>query len=359
MAASVTIHHSVWGDDRYVALATIARYPGGVDQAIAKMARLWSVCTELQTDTPPVGRIRTCLGGLEAEEWLIGAELGERVSADLVRVRGCDGRIDWFGALQSAQSKAGKARAAGAQRDQRGRLISRIAGPKLVGAEAALDQLPDISSSGTPASPALDPDLPEYRAVSVSASPPDLGGPRVERVHAASRAAIRSAGAVAPPAPVNAAAALRRSLLDAFVDRVNAARQHLATELKLSDVRPIALMGEGEKALMERLKESADPVADMDHVLKVAAAEARRTRELRWFGWSLAEPKAWRTRLAATLQEAKSGPRDQRRIEPRSQPTPEKFAPEPAFEMTDEDRAARDELAAKLASGNYDPDGDE
>ncbi len=197
--------------------------------------------------------------------------------------------------------------------------------------------------------------VPDLGTAPSGASPPDLGGePRVDRDP--DRSGIRSRGSVVPPAPQDPAAALRRSLVNSFVERVNASRARLATELRIGGVRPIALMGEGERALMDRLKEAADPVADLDHVIKVSEAEARRTKELRWFGWSLAEPKAWRTRLAATLQEAKAGPRDQRRAEPPSMPVPELFAPEPEFEMTDEDRIARDELAARLARGNYETD---
>lgn len=102
----------------------------------------------------------------------------------------------------------------------------------------------------------------------------------------------------------------RRRLIGVFVERVNRARIDLSAELGLSGVRPIALMGEGERALMQRLKESADPAADMDHVIEVAIAEARRPPcELRWLGWSLAEPKAWRTKLATTPAEARRAPR--------------------------------------------------
>jgi len=107
---------------------------------------------------------------------------------------------------------------------------------------------------------------------------------------------------------------------------------------------------------MDRLKESTDPAADLDHVIRVSEAEARRTKELRWFGWSLAEPKAWRTRLAATYQEAKAGPREQRRSEPPSIPILEQFADAPPdVEMTDEDRAELRALNERLMDGDYTP----
>lgn len=185
---------------------------------------------------------------------------------------------------------------------------------------------------------------------------PDPGGaPRVDRIQAADRSEVRSRGAAVPIAPLDPAAALRRSLVNAFVERVNSSRMRLAAELRLTGVRPIPLMGEGERALLERLRESTDPAADLDHVIAVAEVEVRKAkRELKWFGWSLAEPKAWRTLLASTLQEAKAASRDQRRPEPVGVPVLEQFRDQPPdIELTDDDRAELRALNERLIEGDY------
>lgn len=191
--------------------------------------------------------------------------------------------------------------------------------------------------------------------------PPDRGGgrdldsgpaiaappaPRPSHPQPVDRADIRGRGHAVPPPPTDAAAALRRSLVDSFVRRVNEARKRLCAELRLGDARPIALMdGVGEPALIERLKESADPAADLDHVLRVSEAEARQKRELRWLGWSLAEPKAWRIRLAATLRETNGT------TAPPPRPRPEP-APAPV-ELSAEERAEIAALTEKLKRGDY------
>jgi len=100
-----------------------------------------------------------------------------------------------------------------------------------------------------------------------------------------------------------------RVLVASFPSRVNAARDRVASELGITGYRPVALMG-GEQTLLERLRESGDPPGDLEHVLAVAEAEALANRELRWLGWSMVEPKAWRVRQAATLSEIRSRPED-------------------------------------------------
>ncbi len=377
MPVSVTIHHSVWGDDRYQDLARRAGYPGGVDQAITKMARLWSLCTEMQTDLPPIGRIRSCLGGDTAEAWLIGAELGERLDDGSIRVRGCEGRIDWYATVierqdPTQQAKAGRARASSAKRDPRGRLVkssSALEHETSSGIQRAGESSQRRPAELQPSEPVL-PD--RARCVDGRSVPelPDPGaGGRIERVQGpppVDRAPVRARGAAVPPPPLveaqertvrpvpldpapeartlNPEAVQRRRLVDAFVSRVNASRAKLAGDLRLTGIRPIALMGEGERQLMERLREAADPAGDMDHVLRVAEAEAKATRELRWFGWSLAESKSWRVRLASPLPSSRTptDPRGPVGSQPSSPPPPE-------IRLTEEERAEFSELALRLA----------
>jgi len=93
----------------------------------------------------------------------------------------------------------------------------------------------------------------------------------------------------------------RRALVHGFPARVNALRVAVAAARKVSPGRPVSLMGRGEVELMARLRESVDPAGDLEHVLEIAAAEARTPRgQLRWLSWSLAEPKSWALLLATT-----------------------------------------------------------
>ncbi len=148
-------------------------------------------------------------------------------------------------------------------------------------------------------------------------------------------------------------AAARRRLVDSFVARCNAARAIISAELGLGPSRPIALQGQGERDLMARLRESADPIGDLDHVLAVATAEARATRELRWLSWSVATEKAWSVKLAATLAEAKRSPNRADIPHENRRPAP---GPEPVVvAMTDEDRLELRRLAATFA-GNPAPE---
>ncbi len=96
--------------------------------------------------------------------------------------------------------------------------------------------------------------------------------------------------------------------MDAFVTRCNAARAIISAECGLGPARSIAHQGLGERELVERLKESQHPEADLEHVLAVATAEARARRELRWLSWSLATEKSWRAKLSSTVQEAERLP---------------------------------------------------
>lgn len=87
---------------------------------------------------------------------------------------------------------------------------------------------------------------------------------------------------------------------------MNAARREIAAERGIDQVRGIGFQDDGGKAelaLMDRLRGVADPEADLAHVLAVAIADARATVNgdpLRWLGWSICEPKAWRAKLMAT-----------------------------------------------------------
>ena len=131
MAAGVTVDHEAFGDDRIETLRRLGGYTD-FEHALGKMARLWSICTSLQTDRPPVGRIRGVLGSESGDRWLLESGLGELMPDGSIRVRGCQGRIEWFGKLASQQSRAGKKRAAVAERDERGHFRPSVAAAESV-----------------------------------------------------------------------------------------------------------------------------------------------------------------------------------------------------------------------------------
>jgi hypothetical protein len=175
----VTVRSKALGDRRIVRLAQLAAYPGGDDEALGKMTRLWALCAEQQTNTPEVRDIRACLGP-RGEEHLVESGLGDdnhrdpTLEAGVVRVRGCD-ECDWHGALaeQRARVEGGRARAEAALRD------GRVAGRFKPADPPADHQLTPASSLSGSSSDLIRPELPES-GESVSAererqvSPADL-----------------------------------------------------------------------------------------------------------------------------------------------------------------------------------------
>jgi hypothetical protein len=189
MAATVTVRAKAFGDRRIVRLAQLAQYPGGDDEALGKMGRLWSLCAELQTDKPDVREIRACLGP-RGEEHLVESGLGDdnhrdpSLEAGVVRVRGCD-ECDWHGALaeQRARVEGGRARAEAALRDGREAGRFKPADPP------AGHQLPPASSLSGSSSDLIRPELPES-GESVSAereSTPSLADLHIAKLAARTR----------------------------------------------------------------------------------------------------------------------------------------------------------------------------
>lgn len=108
----VTLVRDSFGDPRFEYLAALCGL-ADADHARGKMARLWSVCTALESDTPPLSRIIVCLGP-RGPEALIETDLGERAEGGLVRVKGCE-LHDWY--KKQRHAAGGKARIATAARD--------------------------------------------------------------------------------------------------------------------------------------------------------------------------------------------------------------------------------------------------
>lgn len=168
MAASVTVHHKAFGDSRIVYLGTLLGCDD--DAALGRMTRLWSVCTERQTSTPEPHEIRACLRNARGDELLIESGLAERLTTGAIRVRGCEGMIEWFGATAEAATPAaraagGRARSSKAKRDALGRMLP--AGD----AGGVLDESADAGSSNVQ-------HVQQTPAIQIqSLSSPDLGSP--------------------------------------------------------------------------------------------------------------------------------------------------------------------------------------
>lgn len=151
MAAPVRVEAEAFSDPRIQLLAELAgwsRY-----EALGRMAHLWSACTERQLYVVPEPVIRGTLGP-NGIQLLLESDLGERVGGG-IRVRGTDGRIEWLGDFREQHVAAGRARAATAQRDAKGRLVASSgtsAGPAVAGvAGPAQPAEVQRSSSGHPA----------------------------------------------------------------------------------------------------------------------------------------------------------------------------------------------------------------
>ncbi len=333
MAASVTIDHGAFSDDRFVLLGELAgfnRY-----EAIGRMACLWSICTELGDDRPPIERIRAALG-LKGPEAILGSGLGEGFPDGSIRVRGCVGRTEWFGRLPSQQAAAGKQRVKGAKRGPDGRLLPASAlapadssAPALTtqrspsGRRAKRGSMVGAGASA-PAhaqrNPASESEPTQNRRVAEDrtgglrpSGDPDPGGePRVEREQAGREAdaARARAAAIAPPAVVPSPELLaRRELGTRAWDRLNARRRALALELGLAEPQHLHDQLPGRLALAERLRESgARSEQHLEHVFAIAEAQARGDRSLQFFAGSLFEPKSWARKLAMDPGDVRAAP---------------------------------------------------
>lgn len=281
MSASVTVRAKAFGDSRIVFLAKLLGCSW--NDAFIRLIRLWSVCAEQQTDKPEVRHIRACLEDIQGEKHLVESGLGDTIADPnlvVVRVRGCD-ETDWYYAKLEleGQAEAGRARAATAIRDARGRFV---------------DPGGDRSSQ-TPASLSPDSDLISGSGSDLPASKlPESGGEivRAERGSLADQHTVRIAG---------------RSNADLRNKLVNAAWNYAAlvhTQLKSDGIDPNARNVWSGTNIAEARKMLVAIVADMTqgdepnwkaaedtirNRVDVAAAEARRDHKagqqaaLRWF----------------------------------------------------------------------------
>ncbi len=150
MPVRVTIDGVVWGDPRYEKLGVLLgtnRY-----EAIGRMAHLWAWCTERGTDTVSETDCAVFLGTSDnAVTVLVEAGLAEVVE-DGVRVRGCEGRIEWLQNLREGGKKGGRTRAKTARRVN-GRFAANLPNPNQTRPGVSLEEdqastrpKPDLSS---------------------------------------------------------------------------------------------------------------------------------------------------------------------------------------------------------------------
>jgi len=141
----VTLHRDCFGDPRFEHLAILCGHANH-HEARGRMALLWSMCTALGSRTPPRVRIVAALGHRDAPEHLVESGLGERLPDGQVRVCGGEGRLDWYGGTERGTA-GGAARANGAPRDERGRLLPRSS--KSSESPASHQQAPASSSEAS------------------------------------------------------------------------------------------------------------------------------------------------------------------------------------------------------------------
>jgi hypothetical protein len=130
VSAPVRIEARAWSDLRF---ATLARLLGlaDADHALIKVARLWSWQTEhFAPDAPTyevdADTIESVLGpGGPAA--LVRAKLADETLTGY-RIKGTEGQIEWCDNLSSKRQQAGRARAEGARRDAKGRLLPHYSG---------------------------------------------------------------------------------------------------------------------------------------------------------------------------------------------------------------------------------------
>lgn len=108
MAAAVRIEAMAFADERIELLGDLAGY--NRHEALGRLARLWSYCTDKETDIADEAIIRAHLG-LRGVEALAGSGLGEQKPDGSIRLRGGK-RLFWLRDKRACGRKGGEARAA-------------------------------------------------------------------------------------------------------------------------------------------------------------------------------------------------------------------------------------------------------
>lgn len=186
--------------------------------------------------------------------------------------------------------------------------------------------------------PSRDQDLPPARAIPPSPAP----APR------------------APMPAVDPALAHRQSLRLAIWSELAAAREAVATELKLpAGDRKLMAFDPGERALGTRLADARNETEleliaqQARKAIAVIAAEARASRSVEWLTGSVFESdKSWRRAIGKSLEDAKRPPKSAIKLDrygkPELPPQPRPEFPEPVPAVS-----AADREEARLAAAEF------
>jgi len=310
MAAPVRVEASALSDPRIDLLGQLAGYSRY--EALGRLTHLWSACTEKQTHVASEALVRACIGPAGVQH-MLEAELAERAEGGL-RIRGTDGRIEWLGEFSERGAGAGKARAATAKRDSRGRLMSSKS-PAHAGGASASDEDADQHTSTRPA--CAGDAGPSTSSTHQQAS---SGGPAESSALTPTLTPDQSVGpdARAPARPTGFVDRRARLTHEAWAQ---AAKAHAALRDRGVDPNarpyPGLPVGQGASEIAARVLQltAGDPPdytqaeQALAHVIAVRVAEAERTQSLRWFAPSTmwASVAFWRA-VDMTVEDARSGP---------------------------------------------------
>lgn len=364
------------------------------DHARGRCEHLWIACTRRGEIDLPMWLVEDVLGEGGAAA-LVEAELarwaGGRGDSKTRRLRiaGARRHCSWMAAKSEQSSNGGERRAKTASR---------------VGGKFAKNR----TSPNQPSDPNSDPDPKEERESSraIPSTPVDGGqhgsGQPVPRAtqqgaatpgHGPSDQAPRAradldlaAGNVAepqigpthdradlPPSAGNSPTAVSLEVYDhtspralgrlaeTAYRRVSDARMAMAAELKLPTPIPFPLITPGSEPrgfneLRQRIREEGAAAPGIcDRVLANLIAQAREERSIDWLAEQVFGDKAWPKAKDWTPGAAarRRGPARGDPLPP-APPKPRAERPKPDLVLSDEDRAARDELAARLLRGNPD-----
>lgn len=294
VSAPVRIEARAWGDIRF---ATLARLLGlaDSDHALIKVARLWSWQTEHFAAGHPTyivdaDTIESVLGA-GGPAALVRAKLATEVPGGY-RLHGTEGQIEWCEDLSSKRQHAGRARADGALRDARGRLL-----PK------------NGEVGNTPPAHAGD-----HRQHATSTPPAQSSAPAPDPTPEDQRIPPARDPAVPSPAPERQPVGQARTLLA----ELETARSEAAGELGV-EIQPLAFGDPGERDLAERIAaaRSQSPAAvdlvvrQTRHAIAMAKLETvRGEKPFEWFTGAVFAERNFRRLVGKTAETTiRAGPR--------------------------------------------------
>jgi hypothetical protein len=138
--ADVTLEASLWSDPRFALVASVAKVD--VFSARARVARVWSACTDRESTTLPEKHVDLFAELAGFGRAMVAAELADE-TPDGLYIRGTQGRIDW---LKDVRSRA----AAGGRKTAQNRRERQATG-------AALGTAAGVPHGAPPATPLLCP----------------------------------------------------------------------------------------------------------------------------------------------------------------------------------------------------------